>query len=482
MASTGTVTSSGTNIDIDSIVSKLMSIEQTSVTKLQNQASTIQSQVSAVGTVKSMLSTLSDSATALTKATLWATKTASSSSAAVGVKVLDSSLAAAGSFQVSVSQLARSQSVSSSAVAATDGFQAGTLSIQVGTWSGTSGTSPSFAAGSAAAVDVAISEGDTLSTVASKINAAGAGVTASVVTDLSGQRLVMRSATTGEAAGFQVSASGSGTGTALSGLAFDAPGSGAGMAANSVQWAANSVATVDGVTVTSATNTVTGAVPGLSLTLSQLSADPVTVTASTDTNALTNAIQGFVNAYNNINSQINSLTSYDAASKKAGLMQGDSMVTGLQTMMRRLAGTANASGTFTTLSQLGISISKSADGSLTLDSTKLSEALANPDAVKTFFMGGSDGAGGTMDGWASRFSAFTQGAVGTDGTLETRTAALQKQLDANSDDQTKQTDRMTLVESRLRAQYSALDAKLSTLTSLDTYVKQQIAQWNKSGS
>ncbi|MFP5474076.1 MAG: flagellar filament capping protein FliD, partial [Gammaproteobacteria bacterium] len=352
----------------------------------------------------------------------------------------------------------------------------------VGTWSGTSGTSPSFAAGSAAAVDVAISEGDTLSTVASKINAAGAGVTASVVTDLSGQRLVMRSATTGEAAGFQVSASGSGTGTALSGLAFDAPGSGAGMAANSVQWAANSVATVDGVTVTSATNTVTGAVLGLSLTLSQLSADPVTVTASTDTNALTNAIQGFVNAYNNINSQINSLTSYDAASKKAGLMQGDSMVTGLQTMMRRLVGTANASGTFTTLSQLGISIGKSADGGLTLDSTKLSEALANPDAVKTFFMGGSDGAGGTTDGWASRFSAFTQGAVGTDGTLETRTAALQKQLDANSDDQTKQTDRMTLVESRLRAQYSALDAKLSTLTSLDTYVKQQIAQWNKSGS
>ncbi|WP_295374512.1 flagellar filament capping protein FliD [uncultured Pseudacidovorax sp.] len=482
MASTGTVTSSGTNIDIDSIVTKLMSIEQTSVTKLQNQASTIQSQVSAVGTVKSMLSTLSDSATALTKATLWATKTASSSSTAVGVKVLDSSLAAAGSFQVSVSQLARSQSVSSSAVAATDGFQAGTLSIQVGTWSGTSGTNPSFAAGSAAAVDVAISEGDTLSTVASRINAAGAGVTASVVTDLSGQRLVMRSATTGEAAGFQVSASGSGSGTALSSLAFDAPGSGAGMAANSVQWAANSVATVDGVTVTSATNTVTGAVPGLSLTLSQLSPDPVTVTASTDTNALTNAIQGFVNAYNNINSQINSLTSYDANSKKAGLMQGDSMVTGLQTMMRRLAGTANASGTFTTLSQLGISISKSADGSLTLDSTKLSEALANPDAVKTFFMGGSDGAGGTTDGWASRFSAFTQGAVGTDGTLATRTAALQKQLDANSDDQTKQTDRMTLVESRLRAQYSALDAKLSTLTTLDTYVKQQIAQWNKSGS
>ena len=72
--------------------------------------------------------------------------------------------------------------------------------------------------------------------------------------------------------------------------------------------------------------------------------------------------------------------------------------------------------------------------------------------------------------------------MGTDGTLATRTAALQKQLDANSDDQTKQTDRMTLVESRLRAQYSALDAKLSTLTTLDTYVKQQIAQWNKSGS
>ncbi|SIQ14871.1 flagellar filament capping protein FliD [Pseudacidovorax sp. RU35E] len=481
MAITGTVTSSGTNIDIDTIVSKMMAIEQTSVTKLQTQASALQSQVSAVGTVKSMLSTLSDAATALTKPTLWATKTASSSSAAVGVKVADSSQAMAGSFQVSVSQLARSQSVSSSAVAATDGFQAGTLSIQIGTWSGTSGGgTPSFAAGSAAAVDVAISAGDTLGTVASKINAAGAGVTASVVTDLSGQRLVMRSASTGEAAGFQVSANGSGSGTALSGLAFDAPGSGAGMAANSVQWAANSVATVDGVTVTSATNTVTGALPGLSLTLSQLSSDPVTVTTSTDTNALTSAIQGFVNAYNNINGQINSLTSYNADTKKAGLMQGDSMVTGLQTMMRRLVGTANTSGTFTTLSQLGISVSKSADGSLTLDSTKLGEVLANPDAVKTFFMGSGDGTTSTTDGWASRFSAFTKGAVGDDGTLDIRTQSLQKQLDGNTDDQAKATDRMTLTESRLRAQYSALDAKLSTLTSLDTYVKQQIAQWNKS--
>ncbi|WP_017759945.1 flagellar filament capping protein FliD [Pseudacidovorax intermedius] len=483
MASTGTVTSSGTNIDIDSIVSKLMSIEQTSVTKLQNQASAIQSQVSAVGTVKSLLSTLSDAATALTQPALWATKTASASSSAVGVKVSDSSLASTGSFQVTVSQLARSQSVSSSAMASTDGFQAGTLSIQLGTWSGTTGSSPGFAAGSTSAVDVAISEGDTLSTVASKINAAGAGVTASVVTDLSGQRLVMRSSGTGDAAGFKVSAAGSGSGTSLGGLAFDAPGTGAGMAANSVQWAANSVATVDGVTVTSATNTVTGALPGLSLTLSQISTDPVTVTSSIDTTTLTNAVQGFVNAFNNINTQINSLTSYDATSKKAGLMQGDSMVTGLQTMMRRLVGTPNASGTYTTLSQLGISVSKSADGSLTVDSAKLDAALANPDAVKTFFMGaGGAGATDATDGWASRFSTFTQGAVGTDGSLDTRTASLQKQLKANSDDQTKQTDRLTLTESRLRAQYSALDAKLSTLTTLDTYVKQQIAQWNKSGS
>jgi flagellar hook-associated protein 2 len=129
---------------------------------------------------------------------------------------------------------------------------------------------------------------------------------------------------------------------------------------------------------------------------------------------------------------------------------------------------------------LGISVSKSADGSLTLDSTKLGEVLANPDAVKTFFMGSGDGTTSTTDGWASRFSAFTKGAVGDDGTLDIRTQSLQKQLDGNTDDQAKATDRMTLTESRLRAQYSALDAKLSTLTSLDTYVKQQIAQWNKS--
>lgn len=493
MATTGSVTSSGTNFDIDGLISKLISIDQRAVTKLQTQASAMQSQVSTLGTLKAMTSTLSDAVSALSKPDVWASKTVSSTSSAVGVKVSDSSQAMAGTLQVSVSQLARGQSVSSSARAATDGFQAGTLTLQVGTWSGTSGSSPSFAAGSSAAVDVAIEQGDTLATVASKINAAGAGVTASVITDLSGQRLVMRSADTGEAAGFKVSASGSGSGTALSNLAFDAPGTNAGMAANGVSWAANAMANIDGIAVTSASNTLTDTVPGLTLTLSQVTTSPAAISTGTDTAALTTAVQGFVNAYNNLNTQIASLSSYNASTGKAGLMQGDSMVTGLQTMMRRLAGAPNGSGAITTLSQLGIAFSKTADGSLTLDNAKLAQALAKPDDVKAFFMGPATtgtGSTGTTDGsgtdsssaggFATRFFAFTTGVLGTDGSFDTRNKSLQEQISDNSDEQTRENDRISQTEARLRLQYSALDAKLSTLNALNDYVKQQITTWNKS--
>jgi flagellar hook-associated protein 2 len=475
------ITSGGFNLDVDGIITKLMTVEKVPLTALQTKATALDSKISAYGTVKSQLSRLWDASSALSKASLWQSKAVTSSQpAAVGVAVLDASAASATSFSVEVQQLARAQSVSSTAVAAGSGFKAGTLSLQLGSWNTPDGGAAAFTAGSPAAVSVSVQEGDSLSTIATKINTAGAGVTATVLKDLSGERLLLRSTATGEATGFRVQAQsgGSGSGQDLGQLAFDDAAPGLGMAANPVQYGRNAHATINGVAVTSASNTLGDTVAGLSLTLSQVTSTPVEVGVSTDAAALTKAVQGFVDAYNGMNQMLNAATAYDATTKTAALLQGDSVTVGLQNALRSLAGSAVGDGALSRLSDLGISVKKGGAGDLEVDSAKLAKALQNPAAVQQFFAGGTEPDG--IDGMAKRFADFTSRAIGADGTLATRTASLQTQKNDNSRQQDQVNDRLTLTEARLRKQYAALDANLSSLTALDTYVSQQIAQWNKS--
>ena len=474
----------GSGIDVESTISKLMAIEKRPLTSLQTKATTIDSKISAFGSVKSQISTLSDAVTALSKASTWTAKSVTSSNtSAVSASVTAGADAAVSSLSISVTQLARAQSVASAPVASGAAVGSGTLSIQLGTWS--SGTSPAFAAGPDAAVSVTVDAGDSMANIAAKINAAGAGVTATVLKDVSGERLMLRSSATGEATGFRVQAAddGSSGGVGLGALAFDDPASGAGMAANPVQYGQNAKATINGIAVESASNTLADNIPGLSLTLSQVTTAPVDITASSDTSAMKSAINAFVTAYNATNTMLNAATKYDPDTKVAALLQGDATTTGLQNALRQMLGAASGGGAFRQLSDLGVSIGSTGAGNLAVDSAKLEKALKKPDALQQFFSapsGSVDGEAAT--GFATRFSAFTRAAIGADGALDSKTTALQSQKKVNGKDQDKVSDRLTLIESRLRKQYTALDTKISSLTTLGNYVTQQIAQWNKSTS
>ena len=474
----------GSGIDVETTIGKLLAIEKRPLTTLQTKATTIDSKISAFGSVKSQISTLSDAVTALSKAATWTAKSVSSSnSTAVSASVTAGSDASLSSLSVSVSQLARAQSVASAAVASGTGVGSGSLSIQLGTWS--SGASPSFTEGAGAAVSVSIDASDSMANIATKINAAGAGVTATVLKDLSGERLMLRSSTTGEAAGFRVQATddGSSGGVGLGALAFDNPSAGAGMAANTVQYGQNAKATINGIAVESATNTLADNIPGLSLTLSQVTTAPVDITASSDTSAMKTAVNAFVTAYNATNTMLNSATKYDASTKTAALLQGDATTTGLQNALRQLLGSSSGGGALKQLSDLGISIGSAGAGNLVVDAAKLDKALKSPAAVQQFFSAPSGAAAGdSATGFATRFSAFTQAAIAATGTLDTRTTSLQSEKKTNGKDQDKVNDRLTLVESRLRKQYTSLDTKMASLTTLGNYVTQQIAQWNKSTS
>lgn len=471
----------GSGIDVESIISQLTALEKQPLTTLQTKASTIQARVSLVGQIKSQVAALSSAASKLATASSWTGVTVKSSNeSAVTGSVTGA--ASVTSFSVEVQQMAAAQSTASAAVTVDSAVGTGTLNIDIGTWNYT-GT-PAFTAGSASTISVAIGAGeDTLTEIAAKINAAAAGVTATVLRDASGERLLMRSDTTGEATGFRIQVTGDSDGVnndsaGLSRLVFDPANGSYGMAANTYQKGLNTQATINGIAVQSANNTLADAVPGLTLNFAAVTTSPVTVTLANDTAAIKKNIQDFMASYNSLSKTLTEATKYDEASKSGGLMQGDSVITGLQNALRNLLGSSSTGSSFSRLADVGLEMQRG--GLLTLSSSKLDTALKDPTNLAALFT--TDNTGTANDGFGLKIKAFSDGLLATDGTVSAKSDSLQTALKRNSKDQDKLNARVALVEKRLRAQYSALDSKMAGLTALNSYISQQVTQWNKSSS
>jgi hypothetical protein len=241
------------------------------------------------------------------------------------------------------------------------------------------------------AIDVAVAATDTLADVRDKINAAGAGVTALVMTDSSGSRLLIRSNATGAENAFRTTVTdgdgGNADATGLSMLAFDPRPAGADDAEPD---ASDAAATVNGLPVTSTSNTLTNIVDGLTLTLNAETTltGPATVNVVTDTEALKKTLTDFAAAYSAVVKLIAADTKYDPVAKKGAILQGDSAATGMQRQLRTLAGSASAaSAVFGHLSDIGLELQ--GDGSMTVNGTKLGAALANVAELKKMFSSSS---------------------------------------------------------------------------------------------
>lgn len=455
----------GSGLDVQKIVSQQVALESKPLEKLESKDTSLKSEISTWGGIQSQLSALEDASQKLMDLSSWNTRALKSSNddAVTGTAAEGATV---GSFAIEVTRLAQAQSTRmASSIPATDTFSAGRLDISLGDGS-------SF--GSAISVD--ISDGDSLSAIASKINgAANVGVTATVVKTGAGEQLVMRSNSTGAAMGFKVQAfDGGGTaitdGTGLGQLAYN-DGSTGGMALT--QAGLDATATIEGIAITSASNTLTDAVPGLTLNLQQLGTS--TVTVSNDTKPAKDAIDGFVKAYNTIVSNLSNLTRYDAGTKTAGPLQGDATAVGLLNTLTNMVGATGPAGTsYNRLSDVGLELQR--DGTLTTNTTKLTAALANPADLKTFF---SDvGTTNTDTGMARRFYDYTFGATGTGGVVTSRSNALQQAVSRNQTDMERMQARINKTEERLYKTYSALDGKMASLNAMNSYVTQQISAWS----
>jgi flagellar hook-associated protein 2 len=462
----------GSGLDVESIVTKLMAVEKQPVVNLQTKASTIQTEISAFGSLQSSMASFRDASLALTKASTWGA-TAATSSDATSVGVSTSSSALTGNYAIGVKSLASAQSVASQSYADSSAVVGeGGLTINVGAWDV---GQPGFVARAAiSAMSIPITATDTLADVRDKINAAGGGVRASIITDSSGARLVLSSASTGVSNGFSVT--GTGGGAAFS---YDTTDGSSPM--TRTQTAVDAVATVNGLDITSASNTLSDVVQGLTLNLTKVTAadSPIQIGVTQDNTSIKKSIQDFVTAYNSLATQLSTLTKYDATTKTAGTLQGDSTAVSLQRQMRSiLTGASGASSVFGSLSDVGISIQ--ASGQLSVDDKKLTSSLSNLTEVKKMFSASSPTDDTAQDGIAQRLRAFGDQVLGTDGALTTKTAGLNKILSSNSKDQDAFNLRLANTEKRIRAQYSALDTQMANATALNTYLTQQITNWNKS--
>ncbi|WP_168559103.1 flagellar filament capping protein FliD [Rhizobacter sp. SG703] len=460
----------GSGLDVESIITKLMAVEKLPVTQLQTEATKVQTKISAYGSIQSSVSSFRDAALALTRSGTWGA-TAATSADTSAVTVSGGSNASAGNYAVSVQKLAAAQSVASTSFASSSAVVGeGSLTIDTGSWDI---GEPGFKArATISAMNIAISSTDTLADVRDKINAAGGSVAASIVTDSSGARLVLSSKATGVDNGFRVTASGAGP----SAFTYDTTDETAPM--KRTQTAADAEATINGLKITSASNTLNDVVQGLTMNLQKVTTADVQVSVAQDNASIKSAITNFTAAYNGLASLLKTQTKYDDATKTAGTLQGDSTAVSLQRQLRTmLTGTGTASSAFPTLSSIGLEMQT--DGTLKVSDTKLTSALGNLTEMKKAFAN-SDTVDSSKDGFAQKLRALGDQVLGTNGSLAARTTGLNSTLKDNQERQDDITDRMTATEKRLRAQYTALDTKMAGLNTLSTYISQQIANWNKS--
>jgi flagellar hook-associated protein 2 len=467
----------GSGLDVKNIVSQLVALEQKPLETLKTKATGLETRLSAFSQLAGQISSLQLQADKMASTLTWGAMSLTSSNSAA-VSGIAGTAASAGTVSVQVDQLASGQASTSSVIApATD--LSGTLSFQLGSWD-TAGTTFTQRA-STSPVEVVIESTDTLTQVASKINAAQTGVTASIMKDNSGERLVLRSTETGEAAGFRVTASSLGVGSSLEQLRYAPDLVISDKSDRRTSVAQNAKASVNGVALTSTNNQFNDAVPGVNFTVSQVTASPVTLTVKSDSTGMRTTLTDFVKAYNTLATNLSELTRYDAKTKSAGALQGDNTATGLQNALRRLlSGNGPTNASFKRLSDVGLEFQL--DGTLKVNDTKLDAALAKATDLKTFFSTYSTDANATL-GLGRQLQSFTKGLLDTvAGTLTTKNRELQSALDRNAKEQDRVSDRISRTQARLEAQYSRLDSKLGSLTALSNYVSQQVTAWNNQKS
>lgn len=434
MAGTLSIAGLGSGMDVNGMVDALVNASSIQKTALQSRVTATKAASSNISEIGSLLSKFQSAVDALSEPDDVASFAVSSSSTAVSTSTLG--VSSSGKYSVKVDALAQEYRAYSSPVDSQNDALGnfGTMSIQVGDGD---------------VSNIAIAGTDSLSDVVSKINAAGLRVQATTLYDGSQYRLQLRGLDSGDDAT-----------VAVSGLTL-------GLDENIKQQAQSAALTVDGIDVTSDTNQVTGAIPGVTMTLSEVTDEPVSIEINSDPAILKTKLQNVVDTYNAVIRKVHGVAGYGSTAASSAMLAGDSTLRQLTTKMSSvLMSTVDSDNdAYSTLRSLGVSQAK--DGTLTLDSNKLTSALsADPEAVSKVLAGNGSGSG-VMDLLSDMSSLFTRTGDGLltnrKTTLDNRATTMNKRID----DETARLDRY---RTQLETQFAAMDSSVSSSSATMDYL------------
>ncbi|WP_077001312.1 flagellar filament capping protein FliD [Variovorax sp. KK3] len=468
----------GSNLDLSTLLTNLQTAESQPLLQLQQRQVSYTSKLSAYGQLQSALTTLQASAKKLGDPVFFQGVKAAAGTAEV-LSASAGGTAAPGTYNINVTQMAQAQSlVATGQASAKTAIGSGTITIDFGTigggtydavtgkYSGASFTPDAERTAKSITIDPAKS---TLEDIRDAVNAAKAGVTASIVNDGSGtpNRLVLSSTETGKASSMRIAVAGD---AALANLVSHDP-AGSQSLQQTIQ-AQNAELTVNGIAVTSKSNTVKESIQGVTLNLLKVGTSSLGVTR--DTATIETAINDFVKAYNALQTTAGSLTAYDAGTKSGAALMGDSTLRNIQVAIRQVL-TNPQSGVMKTMSEIGVGFTK--DGTLALDSDKLRKAMAdNLEGVAGLF----SSATGSTEGYGKQLSALVDKLTSTGGALQAATEGMKasiKDLDDQYDDMQERVDAKMAI---YRAQFTQLDLLVSRMNSTSTYLTQQFASMSNS--
>jgi flagellar hook-associated protein 2 len=473
------ITGIGSGVDIDSIVTASVAAEkapkQNQIDSLEKKTTT---KLTSLGSLKSAVSEFQTALSLLNSPTSFLSKSATSSNT-TALSATGGASAVAGSYKIEVSQLASNSKIASAAISggSTAAFNTGTLDLKIG--------------GEDALTITVDSTNNTLAGMRDAINAQGktAGISATIVTDSQGARLVLSSSKMGDGKDITMTGTSTGTGnasleqltyppatldpadfatTAEYDAAVTAQATSGGKTLSTAQ---SAKLTIDGLDVVSDSNTIDKAIDGVSIKLTGVTKtdEPLTLTVADNTSAVKANVQNFVTAYNKMMSTINSLTKVTTVTGSdpvvAGLA-GDATARSLVSSIRsELVSNSGGTGAITALANLGVTTKQ--DGTLEVDSAKLDTAVTeNYEGVAAYFTGD--------DGLAARLTSKLKPYTDGGGILESRTTQLTNTISGLDKQQEALDLRMTALQARLYKQYNAMDALVSQLSTTSNSLTSQL--------
>lgn len=454
----------GSGVDMVALANNLAAAQFAGrVDRLSAKTEKLEAQISEISTLRSMMLSL---ATSLGDRIRQGDLSAQPSidSASVAMAKLSGSQQPKGSYSLEVEQLAKQQILTSNAYGAeTDVVGAGTITLRFGEVAGGAFSED----GAKAPVNITIPPGATLKETAAAINASGAGIQAYVAQTADGAQLVLKGKE-GANSGFIVEVAEDGANPGLSALAWQ-PGSANG---SLLQTATDAKLKIDGLAVTSPSNTVTEAIPGVSLTLTGTNVGaPTTVRFADPSAAISSSMQDLTSALNEIAGQINAVTD-----PMSGPLARDYSA---RTLRQTFAGLASRvimpgapEGGIRTLGDLGVMITR--EGTFEFDAGRLAASLKrDPEGVSAMFTTGVSGLYATMDGISRKASLSSD-----PGTLAGAMSSYSKQLMDVKEDQVELAEDQETMRQRLVARFATSDSRVAGYQSTLSFLQTQIDAWN----